>query len=135
MAGLLAALLSLSGAGCGPQAPPNVVIILFDTLRRDHVGTYGYDRDTTPTLDAIARDGLVFEHAIAQSSWTRPSVASFFTSRYPSDLHPNLYAELQGANVDEPLPDEALTLAEIFAENGYRTVAAATNDRWCSRCG
>ena len=64
-------------AACGSElrAPhaPNVVLILLDTVGSNHIGTYGYERDTTPNIDQLARDGLVFENAIAQSSWTLPS--------------------------------------------------------------
>ena len=115
-------------SACSEPIRPHVVIVLFDTLRRDHVGTYGYARDTTPNLDAIAEEGLVFEQAIAQSSWTRPSVASLFTSRYHSDFHPDVYSLGPDApGPDVALPEGALTLAEIFASSGYRTVAATTN--------
>ena len=62
---------------------PNVLIYLIDTLRADHVGAYGYSLDTSPSLDALARDGILFANAIAQSSWTRASVASIFTGLHP----------------------------------------------------
>ena len=66
-------------AGCGPQRPARVVLIGVDTLRADHLGTYGYDRPTSPFLDTLAREGVVFEHPFATSSWTLPSFASIFT--------------------------------------------------------
>jgi arylsulfatase A-like enzyme len=116
------------GSGCSQPAHPDVVIVLFDTLRRDHVGTYGYERDTTPTIDAIAREGLVFDRAVAQSSWTRPSVASLFTSRYHSDFHHETYlSDESDWQIGGRLPDAALTMAEIFSANGYRTVSVTTN--------
>ena len=51
-----------------PAAPPNVLLYVVDTLRRDHVGAYGYERDTTPVIDALAAEGLLFEDAIAKSA-------------------------------------------------------------------
>jgi arylsulfatase A-like enzyme len=105
-----------------------VLIVVFDTLRKDHVGTFGYERDTTPTIDSIAREGLVFDNAIAQSSWTRPSVASLFTSKYHSYFHPDFYLKDHGtSSLSNRFSDEALTLAEIFSSNGYRTSSITTN--------
>ena len=62
---------------------PNVIIYLVDTLRADHLGVYGYDRDTSPVLDRWATGGVVFERAYAPCSWTKPSVATLFTGLYP----------------------------------------------------
>ena len=68
-----------------PAAKPNVMVIVLDSLRADHVGVYGYNRPTTPFLDMLAREGLVFEQVLAQSSYTRQSVPSILTGRYPSE--------------------------------------------------
>ncbi len=117
-AGLVSLLLLVAGCA-GRPARPAIVLVLIDTLRRDHVGAYGYARNTTPVIDALAADGLRFEDAIAQSSWTFPSLASLFTSRYAS--------EVAGLRRDrEPrrgLPDASVTLAEELASAGYRTIA------------
>src|SRR5215813_5513547 len=64
---------------------PNVLLIVLDTLRADHVSSYGYSRTTTPTIDAMARRGVLFENAIAASSWSLPSHASLLTGRYPRE--------------------------------------------------
>jgi len=84
-----------------------VVVVSIDTLRRDHVSLYGYPRDTTPGLAALATEAVVFEDAVSTSSWTLPAHASLFTSNYPSahgavNLHvglspswPTLVTELQ----------------------------------------
>jgi len=131
--GISLAALGLGGANCGGPGdatapPPDVLLVLVDTLRKDHVGTYGYARETTPALDAVAAEGLVFENAVAQSSWTRPSVVSLFTSQYHSRFHPDLYLrDGEEWKFTETLGDGALTLAEIFAANGYRTVSVVTN--------
>jgi len=70
---------------CGPPAPrrPNVVIYLIDTLRRDHLSAYGYERDTSPRLKAFAGDAITFENAYATSAWTKASTASLLTGMYP----------------------------------------------------
>jgi arylsulfatase A-like enzyme len=69
--------------GCGPP-PTHLVLITIDTLRADHLGGYGYARDTSPALDALAREGIVFTRCYAQSVVTRASHASLFTASYPS---------------------------------------------------
>ncbi len=113
-----------SVAGCfetesAPPAPRHVVFVLLDTLRADHVGAYGYYRDTTPAIDALASQGVLFEDVVAQSSWTQPSVASMMTSRYPSEV---------GADYKfSVLPDDVETLAEHLSDAGYRTRAVVTN--------
>ncbi len=97
------------------SAPPNVVMFFIDTLRADHVGCYGYPRETSPSLDALAARGTLFENAISQSSWSLPSYASAFTSLYSSAHH-----------VDEKnqrLSPSLTTLAGIFSSNGYDTAA------------
>ena len=63
---------------------PNVLIIIVDTLRADHLSPYGYTRDTSPYLNQLAKQGVVFENAIAPSSWTLPSHASMLTGLYPA---------------------------------------------------
>src|SRR5690606_4344222 len=67
-----------------PRLLPNVMIFLIDTLRPDHLSCYGYQRETSPNIDAFAAENVRFTHMIAQASWTRPSVASLLTSTYPS---------------------------------------------------
>ena len=61
----------------------NIVLITIDTLRADHLSCYGYERTTSPNIDAIAEKGIVFSNTIAPSSWTAPSMVSLFTSVYP----------------------------------------------------
>jgi len=65
-------------------APPNVLIILVDSLRPDHIGAYGAASASTPAMDALARDGVLFDQAIAQSNWTRAAVASMLCAQLPS---------------------------------------------------
>jgi arylsulfatase A-like enzyme len=80
---------SLWLSGCRKQwssKRPNIIFILIDTFRADHVGCYGYKRNTTPNIDALARQGILFKNAIVAAPWTLPSVASIITSQYPSVL-------------------------------------------------
>lgn len=108
----------------------HVVLIVIDCLRADHVSCYGYHRKTTPTLDAIARQGLLWENARSASSWTKPSVASIFTG-----LHPSQHGTYSGIKrsksrsvaTTDMLPDGVPTLAEGFTTAGWRTAAFANN--------
>ena len=81
----LVAVLSLACCGGQTVAPDasSVILIVVDTLRADHLGLYGYDRPTSPTLDAWAAEGRVFEHAFAPAPWTLPSFASIYTGHWP----------------------------------------------------
>jgi arylsulfatase A-like enzyme len=112
-----------------PVEDPNLLIVLIDTLRRDHLGCYGYQRDTTPVIDALAAEGTRFDQVIAQAPWTYPSVASLFTSRYPSQLPKTRVADdvAPDAKFRGALGESALTLAEILRAAGYETLAVTTN--------
>lgn len=99
---------------------PNVVLIIIDTLRADKLGSYGSPVESSPEIDELAREGLVFEKVITQSSWTRPSVGSMLTSLYPRTL--GIYKEEW-----DVLPDEYLTLPEILQQNGYHTIGLTSN--------
>jgi arylsulfatase A-like enzyme len=112
-AALLAA--AVFGCGGGPAAtPPDVVLVTLDTLRSDHVGAYGGSA-STPTLDGLAAEGVVFEHVVAPLPETRPSHASILTSRYPRDT--------TVVSNSHTLPDDAVSLPEVFRQSGYRTAA------------
>jgi arylsulfatase A-like enzyme len=97
----------------------NVVFILVDTLRADRMSLYGYGRPTTPVIDDLANHGIVFERVIAQSSWTKTSMASLWTGTYPA-----AHGVLRFNNV---IPPEAVMPAEIFKAMGYRTVGIWRN--------
>lgn len=98
---------------------PLVIVYLVDTLRADHTTPYGYARDTTPELAAFARDAVVFEQAIAQASWTKPSVASLMTSQLPG--------RHRAVQLRDTLDAGHTTLAEMLAAKGYATGAAIAN--------
>lgn len=133
---------SLVAAGCATSPPPpkpDVVLLVIDCLRADHLGAYGYERPTSPHLDRFAADAVVFEHAIAPSNWTRPSIASLFTSLYPSqhqvpgidtpaERRTALRSAREDLDVDRILGGNALsndfvTLAEALRAAGYATAA------------
>jgi arylsulfatase A-like enzyme len=118
----------LSACRCGsssPQAnlPPNVVLIVVDTLRQDRLGVYGHSRDTSPQLDQLASESVVYERAYSQAPWTSPSIGSLLTSRYPSQL--GIHKDRKALSSKERL------ISEILASKGYRTGAAISH----SYCG
>lgn len=98
---------------------PNVLLIGVETLRADHVSCLGYSRNTTPTLDELAEEGVLFTRAIATSGWTVPSVMSVLTS-----LYPGIHKTTSSVN---RVPEEIHTLAEILKENNYQTAAFISN--------
>ncbi len=108
--------------GCDRSAEerPNVVLIIIDTLRADLLSCYGCPLDTSPEIDALAEEGVVFERVLSQCSWTRPSIGSMLTSLYPRSL--GIYREKF-----DILADEYLTLAEILKDHGYRTIGITAN--------
>lgn len=99
---------------------PNIVYIVMDTQRRDRMGCYGYDRDTTPNIDALAARGLRFDDAYTTSSWTWPSTASLHTG-LPPDAH-----GVRGADACT-LSQRFVTLAEALQARGYTTGAFVGN--------
>lgn len=126
---LLAAILISPNTGCGdpsarrpaPDLPfDRIVLVSIDTLRADHLGAYGYPRDTSPFLDQLARRGVVFERAYAAMSTTAPSHASIFTSLYPLQ-HRLLQNGLK-------LRDDFLTLAELVSDAGLTTAGFVSTE-------
>ncbi len=108
---------------------PDVLVLLVDALRADHLGSYGYGRATTPAIDSLARDGVVFRQAIAQSTFTKTSIASLFTGRYPY-RHGIYWGQRQlteGALAADLLGEDETTLAEVMEGAGYLTAAWVQN--------
>ncbi len=97
----------------------DVLLILVDTLRRDHLGFFGYDRPTSPNMDRLFSESWVWTEAATPSTWTIPSIASLFTGLYPVAHKVNTAVHA--------LPEEAPTLAEHFRALGYRTAAFVGN--------
>jgi arylsulfatase A-like enzyme len=96
----------------------NVILIVIDALRADHVGTYGYHRDTTPYIDKLAKDGVLFEWAISMDGNTKSSIASLMTSKYPPQHGVN--------SVDAKLKEDFTTLAEVLNKT-HKTAAFVHN--------
>ena len=113
---------SLSGRG----ENMNVLLIVVDTLRADHLPSYGYERDTAPSVTRLAERGVVFENAFVNCNFSGGSFASLLTGMYPH--HHGIR--------DHPMTmaDEVETLAEMFRNSGYRTFGRHTQflllDRW-----
>ena len=101
------------------RKPPLAILYLVDTLRADHTGVYGYKRNTTPELDAFAKDAIVFEAAVAHASWTKPSVASILTSHLPG--------QHRAVQLRDPLDPSQVTIAGRFDAQGCATGAAIAN--------
>jgi len=104
----------------GPTGPLNVIVLLIDTLRADHLGMYGYARPTSPRLDAFARRGLLFKNARSQAPCTFPSVNSLLTSRDPAHF-------LGQAGGRFGIPKRFTTLQEVLGERGYKTMAVSAS--------
>ncbi len=97
----------------------NVIVISIDTLRADHVGCYGYERPTSPTLDNLASEGLLFEDVMSTSPWTLPAHGSLLTGLYPNRHGLKSY--------NNPLPNSVVTLSEILSKHGFSTAAVVNS--------
>jgi arylsulfatase A-like enzyme len=119
--GLAALLVVLAGCRSASVRPtrPNVVVYLVDTLRSDHLGVYGYERDTSPALDAFARDAVVFDRAYSPSAWTRPACASLLTGLNPQKHRAMTREDTLGAEVE--------LLSEYLQALDYRTAGVVSN--------
>ncbi len=124
---VLAAVLCLC-VGCAPERPTNVLLIVVDTLRADHLGLYGYSRPTSPHLDRRAGSGVVFERAFATSPWTVPSFASMLTGLPPSAHGAGFEIEPEAPLWDRTAIDgSAVGLAQRLKRRGFETVAFLSN--------
>lgn len=112
--------LGAAGCGVGPRTEgPNVVLAVLSTTRADHLSLYGYDKPTTPNLERLAREGVVYENCVSPAVWTLPSHASLFTGLYVRDHHTDGSLEALDAGFT--------TLAEVLAAAGYLTVGVSSN--------
>ena len=100
------------------DSPGNVLFVVLDTVRKDRLTPYGYDRPTTPNLADFAEEATVFEQAVAPAPWTLPVHASLFTGRYPSQ---------HGADQENPYLEGETTLAETLSAAGYDTACYSSN--------
>lgn len=101
------------------RQPQGVIVVWADTLRKDHLGVYGYSRDTSPALRQFADAGVLFRHSTSQATWTKVATPSMLTSLYPSSHGV--------ADFNDRLPAAATTLAEVYRAAGYATVGFASN--------
>ncbi len=143
--------LAIAAPGCGgaeqppaPVKPRAIILVGVDTLRADHLGLHGASRPTSPFLDQLAEEGVVFDRAFATSPWTLPSFASIFTGRLQSGhaagIHPRTSEIEWDANRLGPkqrtILDPAVeTLAERLALEGFTTIAVAQNPNLDPRFG
>jgi arylsulfatase A-like enzyme len=104
---------------------PNIVLVVLDTVRADHLSLYGYSRPTTPFLESLSRQATVYVKAVATSNFTLPSHASIFTGLYPRSHGAIIFPP--GTPNFHPLERKFETLAEILRSQGYRTVAVSAN--------
>lgn len=102
---------------------PNIVVIVVDTLRADHLPAYGYARNTSPEIDRLAQQSVVFDNAIASSSWTLPSHATFLTGRY----------EFEHGAERETYDGRFPVLGNALQQRGYRTAAISANTAYFGR--
>lgn len=105
---------------------PDIAIVVLDTVRADHLGVYGYDRDTSPRLDAWAQDARVYTRAYADGPWTLPAHASMFTG-LPARTHAARSVGLDDPRKGAPLADSFYTVPERLRDAGYRTLGLAGN--------
>ena len=115
------------------EVAPAIILIALDTLRADHLGAYGYERPTSPELDAFAAGATLYTRCQATAPWTLPSHASMFTGLYsfehgartfPRDLVPSA----REFNNTIPLPEEHRTIAEVLRDCGYATASVTANE-------
>lgn len=110
-----------AGGALGRIEPAQgVLLIMLDTLRKDHLNAYGYERETAPNLARMASQGALFLDNISQAAWTKVATPSIMTSLYP--------ASHGVRRIPDRLPSAALTIAEIYREAGYATAGFSSND-------
>ena len=120
-------LLSSCGKKQTARKATNIILISIDTLCASHLGCYGYNRPTTPTLDKFASEGMLFEDVSTPSPWTLPAHASLLTGLYPN--RNGLKSHYNS------LPDDVVTWAEILKEHGYLTAAIINSHNLSKRYG
>jgi arylsulfatase len=113
-------------AVCGPpqeaasaEDGSSVLLIIIDTVRADHLGCYGYGKETSPNIDAFSKECVIFKNAVTPAPWTTPAIASMFTGQYPRVLG----YDAEAVVVD----DKVLCMAEIFRNHGYATAGVISH--------
>jgi arylsulfatase A-like enzyme len=127
---IVLALTMLPGCpGADPPVPggPPIILVVVDTLRADHLGAYGYTRDTSPNLDAWSSSGRLFERPLATAPWTAPSFGSLFTGQLPTRHGAVRQERPDGALLFDRLDPGVETVAGILGRRGYATAALVNN--------
>ena len=131
---LVLSALALQGCEWPERArqPPDIILIMVDTLRADYVGSYGFDGEVSPAVDRLASESIVYDNAVAPSPWTKPSIASLFTSLDPIthrvvDHQRRFWRQVAASEKTDALAEGAWTLAEALGELGYETAAWVAN--------
>lgn len=103
-------------------ADANLIVILVDTVRADHLHSYGYERETSPNMDALAAESIVFRYAYAQANHTPRSMPSIFTGRFPSEIHwEKLYRNFS------PIKDSNVTMFEVLRDQGFTNLGVSAH--------
>jgi arylsulfatase A-like enzyme len=105
--------------GCLHQKTPNIVLVVMDTVRQDHLSCYGYDRATSPNVSELTKTSTVYSNAYSTSCWTAPAHASLFTGLFP--------VAHRSTQENPDLQPELVTLAEILNKEGYQTFGITEN--------
>ncbi|MAG63179.1 hypothetical protein CMO84_06610, partial [Candidatus Woesearchaeota archaeon] len=147
---LLTGILLLAGCGAGTESekgkrtPSRVILVVLDTLRADHLTTYGCERLTAPFLDSFASRSAIFDDAYAPSSWTAPSTASLFTGVYPRQHGVAAgYGTTESRALDNGeisfainrIPSTLQTLPQLLHDEGLQTYGIADNPNVCAAEG
>jgi arylsulfatase A-like enzyme len=106
---------------------PNVILISIDSLRSDHLSCYGYQRETSPNLDRLANENILFQNAFSTTTWTFSAHRSLLTSTFPEATDLRTYMD--------PIPSNVVTIAEVFADHGYETAGFVSIDLLDSKYG
>jgi arylsulfatase A-like enzyme len=119
-----------------PEPRPDIILITIDTLRKDHVSSYGYARRTSPFLDDLAATGVRFENGYSTSCWTVPAIASLMTSLHP-DSHGVVNGTVSQGKVSgqQVLPEEHVRLPELLKNAGYKAFGITANGHLASDLG
>ncbi|MEO6445546.1 MAG: sulfatase [Gemmatimonadaceae bacterium] len=116
--------IQLRGLAVAADDAPNIVLLILDTVRAANLSVYGYARPTSPSLERLAAEGVLFESAMAPAPWTAPSHATMLTGRYPFHL---------GISYRTPMVDSVRTVAEVLQAKGYATAAFMGNAYYAGR--
>lgn len=130
VSGTMIGILGVTAAGCSPEVdsePPNVVLVVIDTLRADHVSHFGYERLTAPALDDLQAHSTIFTRCFSTAPWTGPSVVSLLTGFSTARHRANAHGAKLGA--------EAITLAEVLLDRGWDTIGISFNPHVSTKTG